>query len=143
MLNARIERIDSLRFAVHYGRRANAQQRAWCLQQLDRYRVAPLDAPFLVWNRVINLRSRTLVFGHWDWIVGVVMMYPVLLLFVCAWCVALSTSASPALRAAFTTLYLAAGCAAFCFYKSNTFDVFRVGLRYFRPDRWRYTPLRR
>lgn len=142
MLNAQIELVDSLRFAVHYGHRGNAQQRTWCLQQIDRYRVAPLAAPFLVWNRVINIRSQAITFGHWDWILGIFTMYPVFVLFVYALCIALSP-ASPIVRAVFTTAYLAAGCGTFAFYKSSTFDVFRVGLRYFRPDGWRYTPLQR
>jgi hypothetical protein len=142
-LSAQIERVDSLRFAVHYGRRANAQQRAWCLQQIDRYRIPPLAAPFLVWARAINISSQTINFGHLDWILGIFMMTQVLMLFLYALCIALCPNASPAVKAVFTTFYLAMGCGAYTFYKAITFDVFRVGLRYFRPNGWRYTPLQR
>lgn len=96
-----------------------------------------------MWNGAITVKRQKIVFGHWDWIFGVFMMYPVLMLFVCALCIALDSSASLALRSVFTTVLLAVGYSAFGFYKSGTFDVFRVGLRYFKPNRWRYTPLQR
>ena len=142
-LSTQMERVESLRFAVHYGRRANPQQRAWCLQQIKDYRIAPLAAPFLVWGRVINTRSQKINFGHLDWILGIFMMHPALIMFLYALCIALAPNASPAVKAVFTTFYLALGCSSFSFYKSITFDVFRVGLRYFRPNGWRYTPLPR
>jgi hypothetical protein len=142
-LQAQIENIESLRFAAQFGHRGNAQQRACCLQLINQYRVAPPDAPFLVWARVISLRRPTIIFGHWDWICGICVMPVVSYVFLWALCIALSIKPSPEVKAIFTTLYLAIGCGAFTFYKSITFDVFRVGLRYFKPDGWRYTPLPR
>jgi len=142
-LEEQIEQVESLRFAVHYGQCGNAQQRAWCLLQIARYRIAPLDAPLLVWGSVINIRRQQIVFGHWDWVFGMLSMCPVLLLFFYAVCIALSPIASVALKVAFTTADLAAGWVAFNFYKSINFDAFWVGLRYFRPNGLRTTPLAR
>lgn len=138
-LDTQNERIESLRFAAHYGLPGNAEERTWCLQQIDRYGIAPPDARFLVWIRTVNIRRRRIVFGHWDWILGIVMMFLILLQFGYAILFALVPNAPPLLKAVLTTGYWAMGCGAFSFYKSSTFDVFRIGLRYFRPNGWRYT----
>lgn len=140
---AQTEHIESLHFAIHYGRRGNANQRAWCLQAINAYRIAPLDAPFLVWNRVINLRHRTIVFGHWDWIFGIFMMLPALEFFLLALISALSSNTLSILRAMLTMVFLAISWGIYDFFISNNFRVFRVGSRYFKPHGWRYTPLQR
>jgi hypothetical protein len=142
-LQAQIENVESLRFAARFGHRGDALQRARCLQLINHYRIAPPDAPFLVWARVICLRRSTIIFGHWDWICGICAMPAVVHVFLWALCIALSIKPSPEVKAIFTTLYLVVGYGAFTFYKSITFDVFRVGSRYFKPDGWRYTPLPR
>ncbi len=140
---AQTEHIESLRFAIHYGRRGNAEQRTWCSQAINAYRIAQLDAPFLVWNRVINLRRRTIVFGHWDWIFGVCMTLPALEFFLLALISALGSNALSIAQAMLTMVFLAISWGIFDLFISSSFRVFRVGSRYFKPDSWRYTPLQR
>jgi hypothetical protein len=105
--------------------------------------VAPLDAPFLVWTRTIGMSSDTASFGHWDWIIGACMMPMISIVFLTALAVAESPKVSLELKLIFAPLYFLIGCVTFDFYKAVTFDLFRVGLRYFKPDGWRYTPLPR
>jgi len=138
-----LERLERLRFAVHYGRAGNAKQRTCCLDMLERYRIAPLDAPFLVWNRVIGMRDQSVNFGHWDWILGLFMMHLVGMLFLLALGFALSPTPNPGVKTIITPVYLLMGYGTFTFYKATTFDVFRIGLRYFKPNGWRYRPLPR
>ncbi|MET3124445.1 hypothetical protein AAKU67_004060 [Oxalobacteraceae bacterium GrIS 2.11] len=138
-----VEVVESLRFAAHYGTRANPQQRATCRRQIDLHRVAPIDAQFLVWAKVINIRRDAILFGHWDWICGIIWTPPVLLIFLSAICIALSGKPSPEVKTIFTTIYLIMGCGAFSFFKAITFDAFRIGVRYFKPNGWSYTPLQR
>ena len=135
------ELLENLNFAVHHGHRANAEQRAWCLNAIYTYRVSPLDAPFLVWCGVINLRRQTIVFGHWDWIFGSIMMLPALQFYLLAVLGALSSNTP--LKIVLTMTCLAISLGFFDFYRTIHFKAFQVGSKYFKPDGLRYTPLQR
>jgi hypothetical protein len=66
----------SIYFKLQFGLTARSEK---YLQQIKDYRVAPLDASFLVWSRVINLYRQAINFAHWDWMLGVLIMSPILL----------------------------------------------------------------
>ena len=140
-LSNQIEHVDSLHFAIRYGCRANAKQRAWCLQTIKYFGITPLDAPFLVWSRVINLQRQRIVFGHWDWVMGIIAMLLVLEFFWLTLNLAFNFNIPLILKIFLVTAVLGANLSLFDFFKKSTFGVFRVGTRYFRPNGWSYIPI--
>lgn len=133
VLVAQIEKIESLRFAVRYGHRANAERREWCARQIAEHQIAPLDAIYLVWLGTINIWRQKVLFGHWDWLGGIVLMGPVGELFFYSGLFAVSGHMPTPLRIVATALYFLVGYGSFRYYKHRTFDAFRIGLRYFKP----------
>lgn len=137
---AQRERVAKLRFAARYGRLANASQRIWCITQLERYGISHFDAPFLIWSGTLQLTKRRVFFGHWDWISGFFIMTPVYFLVLCAIatfmceCMSLSTKAFSAM------VYFGEIVILFKFYKSQSFDVYKIGSRYFKAQGWGFTP---
>lgn len=132
------EKVVCLQFASQFGRIANAHERAWCHLQFQRYRIARGDAPFLVWSGTVNFKRRAIVFGHWDWIAGIFMMMPIAFAAMCTVLVALCASPWSLSLGMCIFGFTFATCQVFQFYKAVSFDTFRIGKRYFKPEGWRY-----
>lgn len=140
---AQIELLESLRFAIHFGCRANAEQRAWCFKTISCNKISPLHAPFLVWSRVINVSRQTIVLSHWDWISGVFMMLPAVEYFLVALLGVLSLNAFSVSKIALIILCLAVSWGIFSYFNSICFKAFKIGSKYFKPVGLRYTPIPR
>jgi len=80
----------------------------------------------------IYIKQRAIVFGHWDWVVGIPMMIPVVYVAGCTLLACIAPIASPALKVAVVMGLTAMTHCSFQFYKSLPFDAFRVGRCYFK-----------
>lgn len=134
---AQMELIERLKFAAQYGQPANAAQRAWCFEVIEQDGIAQADAEYLIWSGTINFRHKKIIFSRWDQMLGYLMMYPVLLLFSQTIPIAINTHLSPEAKLIMVLAYLAISLGAWQFFKSTTFDLYRIGLRYFHPGGWR------
>jgi hypothetical protein len=132
------EKVARLQFASHFGRSANALERTWCHLQIQDRRIPEIDAPFLIWAGTINFKRRAIIYGHWDWVVGIFMMIPIAYAAVGTLLVCFAPIALSFWKVAFVSGMTAATYFAFGIYKSLSFDVFKVGRRYFKPHGWRY-----
>ena len=136
----RRELIDKFRFAANYGRLAKAEQRTWCFAQIKRYGISQLDAPFMVWSGTINVNKQRVMFGHWDWIGGVFLMVPVCFLGLMGIATCLCESLPLLARSICATIYLVEVIFLFEFYKAQSFDVYKIGSKYFKAQGWGFTP---
>lgn len=125
---------------MRFGRLADTSQRAWCRAEIERLGIAYFDAPILVWSRTIDYRRRRIYFGHWDWIVGVLsmlqvcfLMFMTLAICLCP-CVATEDKVLYGMAYAMLTVYV------FQKYKGKTFDVYKIGTKYFKSQGWTLTP---
>ncbi|MDO8653474.1 MAG: hypothetical protein Q7R66_14915 [Undibacterium sp.] len=134
------EIIERFRFAANFGRPANATQRKYCFDQIKRFGISPFDAPFLVWSGTMQLKNQKIVFGNWDWISGFIIMVPLYFLIFFAVCTCLCDCLSPATKAFNATIYLAEIVLLFNFYKAQSFDVYKIGSKYFKAHGWGFTP---
>lgn len=139
----RRELIEMFRFAASYGRIANAEQRTWCLAQIKRYGISQLDAPFMVWSGTIHVKKQRVMFGHWDWIGGFFLMTPLYVLVLVAIATCLCECLSPLTKSICATVYLAEIIFLFKFYKAQSFDVYKIGSKYFKAQGWGFTPVPR
>lgn len=137
------ELVQKLCFAAHYGRLANASQRAWCFIEIKRYGISHFDAPFMVWSGTLHVKTQQIRFGHWDWISGFFIMTPLYFLVLLTICTCMCGCLSPAAKAFSATVYLAEIVFLFKFYKSQSFDVYKIGSKYFKANGWGFTPLPR
>ena len=142
-IGRRKELIEKFRFAANYGRLANAEQRAWCKTEIKRYGISPLDAPFMVWSGTIHVKKQRVMFGHWDWIGGFFLMTPLYYLIVVAVATCLCECLSPLTKSICATVYLAEIIFLFKFYKAQSFDVYKIGSKYFKAQGWGFTPILR
>ncbi|MBC7751552.1 MAG: hypothetical protein H7Z73_07500 [Candidatus Saccharibacteria bacterium] len=137
---AQEETVEKFRFAANFGRPANPTQRKWCLDQVHLYGITYFDAPFLVWSGTLQFKKEKIIFGKWDLISGIVSMFPLLLLIFIAYCTCLCDCLSPASKAISVTVYLAEIIFLFKFYKAQSFDVYKIGSKYFKANGWGFTP---
>lgn len=138
VLAALTEKVARLEFASRFGRSANSVERTWCHLEIQHRHIPEIDAPFLVWAGTINFKRRAIIYGHWDWIAGIFMMTPVMLGAAAILAVSFAPIASLAWKVTYVLSMTAATYIAFELYKSLSFDVFRVGRRYFKPRGLRY-----
>ena len=141
LLDAQKEKVIRYKFAAIFGKPANSDERAWTFEQLSKFKVDFFDAPFLVWSGTINFKRRRIFYGHWDWIMGVISMGPVYLLIIGVICTCMCGCMPPFEKAVRVTVYLAEIIFAFDIYKAQSFDVFKVGSKYFKPDGLRLSPI--
>lgn len=132
------EKVARLQFASYFGRPANELERAWCHLQIQDRRIPEIDAPFLVWSGTINFKRRAIIYGHWDWVAGIFMMIPIMYAIAGTLLACLTPFDSLIWKVAFVSGMTATTCFAFGIYKSLSFDVFKVGRRYFKPRGLRY-----
>lgn len=132
------ETVERFRFGSQYGRVADRTERHWADEQIRRYAIAQGDAQFMVWNGTINFKQRAIVFGHWDWIIGIPMMIPVAYVAGCALLACVGPITSAVLKVSVVMSLLALTHGSYQLYKSLSFDAFRVGRRYFKPNKLGY-----
>lgn len=137
------ERLEKFRFASEFGRMADAAGRAWFFEQIRLSKINKIDATFLAWSGVIQIRRRKIYFCRWDSISGYFLMAPLLLLAIVAGLVCICDGISAGTRAFQVTVYLAEIFVLFKFYKSMSFDVYRVAFKYYVTNSWFGEPLLR
>jgi len=130
------ERLEKFRFASEFGRMADAAGRAWFFEQIRRSKINKIDATFLAWSGVIQIRRRKIYLCRWDSISGYFLMAPLLLLAIVAGLVCICEGIPAETKAFQVTIYLAEIGFLFKFYKSMSFDVYKVSSKYFVANSW-------
>lgn len=130
------ERLEKFRFASEFGRMADAAGRAWFFEQIRLSKINKIDATFLAWSGVIQIRRRKIYLCRWDSISGYFLMTPLLLLVIAAGLVCTCDGITAGTRAFQVTVYLAEISVLFKFYKSMSFDVYKVASKYYAANSW-------
>jgi hypothetical protein len=125
--------METLRFGAEFGRLANESQRQWFFEQKELYQMPDRDARFLAWIGILWVRNKTVQFSKWIWIGGVIMMLPVLVLALFAVASCFCCQLEPIEKTKIVLVYILASSTTFVFYKTRSFDAYRIGLKYFAP----------
>lgn len=134
------EKIAALRFAAQFGRRANADQRAWCLQMIEGHGISRADAPFLVWSGVLHLQDQTIYFGRWDRIFGAISFLPALGLVGCGILSGLCTSMPLEESLGVVTSYFGTALFLLVLQSDKRRKTHEIAARYFTADGWSWSP---
>lgn len=137
------ERLEEFRFASEFGRLADAAGRDWFFEQIKLSKINKIDAAFLAWSNVIQIRRRNIYLCRWDSISGYFLMLPLLLLVIVAGMVCICDGISAGTKSFQVTVYLAQVSVLFKFYKSMSFDVYRVASKYYITNSWFGEPILR
>ena len=81
--------------------------------------------------------------GHWDWIGGFFLMTPLYFLVLVAMATCMCECLSPLTKSICATVYFAEIVFMFKFYKAQSFDVYKIGSKYFKAQGWGFTPVPR
>ena len=135
---AQKERVESLQFASIYGQLLNFEDRAWCMEIYERFNIPPYAAAYLTWGMMICPRQRKIYYGYWDLLFGLVMTLPLIVPISFALCICMSTNTletkTITLMLEFMQIVI-----SFKFAKALTFDMYRVGSKYFTRNGWKYS----
>lgn len=141
LLSRRLERMEGLRFAVQYGRYATEDERSWAFHTIERLGINCFDAPVLVWSRTLHLRERAIYFGHWNWISGIVQLTPVYILAVTCISLALCCNLEPFEKSFQISITLAMMLFLYKFTEAQSFNVYRIGSKYFHSHGFGIKPI--
>lgn len=130
------ERLDNFRFASEIGRMADASGRAWYFEHVRQSNMNKIDATFLAWSGVIQIRRRKISYYRWDHISGYFLMAPLYLLILIAVYICFCDAIPPETRAFQSTIYIAEIIFLFKFYKAMSFDVCKVASKYYVTNSW-------
>lgn len=130
------ERLKNIQFASQFGRLANAAGRAWFFEHIRLSKINKIDAVFLTWSGVIQIRRRKICLSRWDSISGYFLMAPLIMLLIIPSLVSLCDGISTLNKALQVTGYLALICFLFKLYKSMSFDVYKVASKYYVTNSW-------
>jgi len=137
-ITAQKERVESLRFASMYGQCLNLEQRTWCFEICERFQIPSYDAAYLIWGMMICPRQKKIYYGYWDLLFGTVMTLPSIVPISFALCICTGANT---LEVKAIALCLELIQIVFCFKlsKSFSFNLYRVGSKYFTRNGWKYS----
>lgn len=130
------DRLAKFKFASEFGRLTDSAGRTWFFEYIRLSNINKIDAAFLTWSGVIQIRRQKISLCRFDSISGYFMMMPLYMLIAIASLVCFCDGISPAAKAFQLTAYLGEIIFLFKFYKSMSFDVYKVASKYYVTDSW-------
>jgi len=135
------EAIEDLKFASQFGCRANLMQREWCHQLFRKSKIDVLDQAFLIWTKTINVKKCEVHYGKWDIVAGVVSTVPMIMVGLLMICTALCQWLPASAKVIELSIYVFIFLLKYQFFKSHSFDAYKIGSKYFQSNGWSFLPL--